>query len=209
MRMELTLFSLQIVDLIRSDLHNISPSSTITVPKLLHVETYQTVHQVRSVFPLFTKSSNILQLVTTIQSQIADSVGGIRVVERCFPPGSMTGAPKLRSVQILEGLENERERGIYSGSLGYVCASGTVDQSVVIRTIVKSGDELELGAGGAITWLSEADKEWNEVMVKANAVARANPKKTEPEVSIDVSEAFAEGKNHLEHDFRLHTIVSA
>jgi hypothetical protein len=87
----------------------------------------------------------------------------------------MTGAPKLRSVQILDGLEAHRERGIYSGSLGYLCASGSVDQSVVIRTIVRTGNQLELGAGGAITWLSEADKEWDEVMVKANAVAEARP----------------------------------
>ncbi|KAL3462227.1 ADC synthase [Aspergillus heterothallicus] len=152
--------NLMIVDLIRSDLHNISPSKSIKVPKLLHVESYETVHQ----------------LVTTIQSQIAPSVGCVKVVERCFPPGSMTGAPKLRSVQILDGLEQQRERGIYSGSLGYLCASGSVDQSVVIRTIVRTGDQLELGAGGAITWLSEADKEWEEVMVKANAVAEAKAK---------------------------------
>ncbi|OAL69221.1 para-aminobenzoate synthase PabaA [Trichophyton violaceum] len=140
--------NLMIVDLIRSDLHNISPSKSIQVPKLLQVESYETVHQ----------------LVTTIQSQIAKNVGGVKVVERCFPPGSMTGAPKLRSVKIIDELEGEPERGIYSGSLGYMCASGTVDQSVVIRTIVKNGADLELGAGGAITWLSEPDKEWDEVM---------------------------------------------
>ncbi|EGE03538.1 para-aminobenzoate synthase [Trichophyton equinum CBS 127.97] len=154
--------NLMIVDLIRSDLHNISPSKSIQVPKLLQVESYETVHQ----------------LVTTIQSQIAKNVGGVKVVERCFPPGSMTGAPKLRSVKIIDELEGEPERGIYSGSLGYMCASGTVDQSVVIRTIVKNGADLELGAGGAITWLSEPDKEWDEVMVKANAVAKALPQQS-------------------------------
>ncbi|KAK2739949.1 Protein phosphatase PP2A regulatory subunit B [Myotisia sp. PD_48] len=154
--------NLMIVDLIRSDLHNISPSKSIRVPKLLQVESYETVHQ----------------LVTTIQSHIAQDVGGVKVVERCFPPGSMTGAPKLRSVQIIDSLEAQSERGIYSGCIGYICASGTVDQSVVIRTVVKSGDKLELGAGGAITWLSEADKEWDELMVKANAVASALPKRS-------------------------------
>ncbi|KAL4783848.1 ADC synthase [Aspergillus varians] len=152
--------NLMIVDLIRSDLHNISPSKSIKVPKLLHVESYETVHQ----------------LVTTIQSHIAPTIGSVKAIERCFPPGSMTGAPKLRSVQLLDGLEQHRERGIYSGSLGYLCASGSVDQSVVIRTIVRTGDKLELGAGGAITWLSEADKEWEEVLVKANAVAEAKPR---------------------------------
>lgn len=90
----------------------------------------------------------------------------------------MTGAPKLRSVKIIDALEEEPERGIYSGCIGYICASGTVDQSVVIRTVIKNGDELELGAGGAITWLSEPDKEWDEVMVKANAVAIARPRQS-------------------------------
>lgn len=121
----------------------------------------------------------------------------------------MTGAPKLRSVQILDSLESQKERGIYSGSLGYICASGTVDQSVVIRTIVKSGDDLELGAGGAITWLSEADKEWDEVMVKANAVARGKPKKNLQDVAFGGLEAFVEGKSHLEQEHRLQAVVRA
>lgn len=157
----------------------------------------------------FNKSNlTSLKLVTTIQSQITPSVGGVKVIERCFPPGSMTGAPKLRSVQILDSLENHRERGIYAGSIGYVCASGTVDQSVVIRTIVKSGEELELGAGGAITWLSEEDKEWEEVMVKANAVALAHPRKSEVEVAVGSLEAFIEGKGYLEHEQGLHAAMS-
>jgi len=122
--------------------------------------------------------------VTTIQSQIAQSIGAVKVIERCFPPGSMTGAPKLRAVQILDALE-QRDRGIYSGSIGYICASGTVDQSVVIRTIVKAGEKLELSAGGAITWLSEEEKEWDEVMTKANAVANALPRQTPLEVIAD------------------------
>jgi len=83
----------------------------------------------------------------------------------------MTGAPKLRSVQMLDALERHANRGIYSGCLGYLCVSGCIDQSVVIRTIVKQGIELELCAGGAITWLSKPDKEWEEVILKANAVA--------------------------------------
>ncbi|KAL2843601.1 ADC synthase [Aspergillus pseudodeflectus] len=172
--------NLMIVDLIRSDLHNISPSTSIKVPKLLHVESYETVHQ----------------LVTTIQSNIPPSISRVKVIERCFPPGSMTGAPKLRSVQILDGLEQHRERGIYSGSLGYLCASGSVDQSVVIRTIVRTGNELELGAGGAITWLSEADREWDEVLVKANAVAEAMPavkKDVQASAPLSVSASGSKG----------------
>jgi para-aminobenzoate synthetase len=88
----------------------------------------------------------------------------------------MTGAPKTRSVQILDELEKHQDRGVYSGSIGYLCVSGCCDQSVVIRTIVKRGNELTLGAGGAITWLSQPAKEWEEVLTKANSVARALPK---------------------------------
>ncbi|KAI9801278.1 MAG: Protein phosphatase PP2A regulatory subunit B [Piccolia ochrophora] len=152
--------NLMIVDLIRSDLHNICSSKSIRVEGLMQVESYETVHQ----------------LVTTIQGHISPDIGSVKAVECCFPPGSMTGAPKLRSVQMLEDLEQQR-RGIYSGSLGYFCVSGTVDQSVVIRTIVRHGDNLSLGAGGAITWLSEPDAEWEEVMIKANAVTNALPAK--------------------------------
>jgi len=125
-----------------------------------------------------------MQLVTTIQSQIAPKVGSVKAIERCFPPGSMTGAPKLRSVQLLDALEGYQERGAYAGSLGYLCASGTVDQSVIIRTIVKKGNELVLGAGGAITWLSDVGKEWEEVMVKANAVAKVEPLVEVPEINV-------------------------
>jgi para-aminobenzoate synthetase len=121
----------------------------------------------------------------------------------------MTGAPKLRSVQILDSLEGQRERGIYSGSIGYICASGTVDQSVVIRTIVKSGNELELGAGGAITWLSEADKEWDEVMVKANAVARGKGKAHVPDVAISPLGPFVEEEGHLRQEHPLRAAISA
>jgi para-aminobenzoate synthetase len=121
----------------------------------------------------------------------------------------MTGAPKLRSVQILDSLEGQRERGIYSGSIGYICASGTVDQSVVIRTIVKSGNDLELGAGGAITWLSEADKEWDEVMVKANAVARGKGKAQVPGAAISHLGPFVEEEGHLRQEHPLRTAISA
>jgi para-aminobenzoate synthetase len=147
--------NLMIVDLIRSDLHRVSPTTSIKVPKLMQVESYETVHQ----------------LVTTIQSYIRPDVGTVKAIKSVFPPGSMTGAPKLRSVQILERLERNKERGVYSGCLGYICVSGAADQSVVIRTIVRKGNDLELGAGGAITWLSDPEKEWEEVLVKAKAVA--------------------------------------
>jgi para-aminobenzoate synthetase len=146
---------MQIVDLIRNDLHTISPTETIKVPNLMQIESYETVHQ----------------LVTTIQSKVKPEVGSVQAIQSIFPPGSMTGAPKLRSVKILDRLEHGQKRGVYSGCLGYICVSGAVDQSVVIRTIVRHKDNLELGAGGAITWLSDPTKEWDEVLIKARAVA--------------------------------------
>ncbi|KAL0253800.1 hypothetical protein I308_101177 [Cryptococcus tetragattii IND107] len=145
--------NLMIVDLIRSDLLSCCIPSTVTVPKLIALESY-----------------GVHNLVTTVQGTLADNVGSVEAVKRCFPPGSMTGAPKLRSVQLLDGFENHQRRGIYSGALGYFSVDGVTDLSVVIRTIVVEGNRLSIGAGGAITWLSDREKEWDEVLTKVKSV---------------------------------------
>ncbi|KAG8688607.1 Protein phosphatase PP2A regulatory subunit B, partial [Ceratobasidium sp. 394] len=85
---------------------------------------------------------------------------------------SMTGAPKLRSVQLLDTLETSRRRGIYSGCLGFLSLDDRAVFSVVIRTLVAYGDRLSYGAGGAITWLSDVDGEWAEVVLKAQSVLK-------------------------------------
>lgn len=108
-----------------------------------------------------------------------------------FRSGSMTGAPKLRSVQLLEQFERQQRRGIYSGAMGYMSIDGAVDLSVVIRTIViaknrgtastaehdsetdpcaRTQKSMTIGAGGAITWLSDPRSEWDEVMTKVRSV---------------------------------------
>ncbi|ORX35180.1 ADC synthase [Kockovaella imperatae] len=145
--------NLMIVDLIRSDLLSCCIPSTVTVPKLIALESY-----------------GVHNLVTTVRGCLGDAVSSVVAVKRCFPPGSMTGAPKLRSVQLLEQYEGNRQRGIYSGALGYISADGAVDLSVVIRTMVIQGNALSLGAGGAITWMSNADSEWAEVLTKVESV---------------------------------------
>nr|XP_019048087.1 para-aminobenzoate synthetase [Kwoniella bestiolae CBS 10118]OCF27017.1 para-aminobenzoate synthetase [Kwoniella bestiolae CBS 10118] len=145
--------NLMIVDLIRSDLLSCCTPSTVSVPKLIALESY-----------------GVHNLVTTVQGTLAGNVGSVECVRRCFPPGSMTGAPKLRSVQILDDLEGEKRRGIYSGCLGYFSIDGVSDLSVVIRTIVAEGEHLSIGAGGAITWLSNRDSEWEEVLTKVGSV---------------------------------------
>ncbi|RXK38379.1 para-aminobenzoate synthetase [Tremella mesenterica] len=145
--------NLMIVDLIRSDLLGCCIPSTVKVPKLIALESY-----------------GVHNLVTTVEGMLADNVGQVEAVKRCFPPGSMTGAPKLRSVQLLDDFESHRRRGIYSGALGYLSVDGSTDLSVVIRTMIIEGDHMSLGAGGAITWLSDNDMEWEEVLTKVRSV---------------------------------------
>ncbi|WVQ72189.1 hypothetical protein IAR50_001735 [Cryptococcus sp. DSM 104548] len=150
--------NLMIVDLIRSDLLPPCLPSSLTVPKLIALESY-----------------GVHNLVTTVRGQLYPSTtagagGELEAIARCFPPGSMTGAPKLRSVQLLDGFEKGKRRGIYSGALGYIGIDGVVDLSVVIRTIIREGDRLSIGAGGAITWLSNPQGEWDEVLTKVKSV---------------------------------------
>ncbi|KAK4686034.1 para-aminobenzoate synthetase, partial [Tremellales sp. Uapishka_1] len=145
--------NLMIVDLIRSDLLSSCIPSTVTVPKLIALESY-----------------GVHNLVTTVQGKLADNVGSVEAVKRCFPPGSMTGAPKLRSVRLLDAFEGHATRGIYSGALGYFSLCGSADLSVVIRTIIIEGKTMKIGAGGAITWLSDRDGEWDEVLTKVKSV---------------------------------------
>ncbi|GAA6061537.1 hypothetical protein JCM10212_002744 [Sporobolomyces blumeae] len=146
--------NLMIVDLIRNDLLGFCEEDSVEVPGLMKIETYETVHQ----------------MVTTVVGQIKQGVTPFDAVSQAFPPGSMTGAPKLRSLQLLDSLERGNRRGIYSGVFGYVSVDGASDWSVVIRTLIKRGRELTLGAGGAITHLSDPAKEWEEVLTKIEAV---------------------------------------
>ncbi|GAA6005321.1 hypothetical protein JCM11491_002657 [Sporobolomyces phaffii] len=146
--------NLMIVDLIRNDLLGFCEVESVRVDGLMKIETYETVHQ----------------MVTTVVGQLKGGVSPFDAVSQAFPPGSMTGAPKLRSLQLLDDLEQRRSRGIYSGVFGYVAVDGASDWSVVIRTLVRRGRELRLGAGGAITHLSDPTKEWEEVLTKIDAV---------------------------------------
>ncbi|CEL59962.1 hypothetical protein RSOLAG1IB_12284 [Rhizoctonia solani AG-1 IB] len=148
--------NLMIADLIRANLLEFCGTSSVDVPKLNALETYE----------------NVYSLVSTISGELLESVGTVEGVRRCFPPGSMTGAPKLRSVQLLDDLETTPLRGIYSGCLGFLSLDNRAVFSVVIRTLVSHQDKLTYGAGGAITWLSSADGEWNEVVLKARSVLK-------------------------------------
>jgi para-aminobenzoate synthetase component 1 len=96
----------------------------------------------------------------------------IDAIKACFPPGSMTGAPKIRAMEIIEELE-EFKRSVYSGALGYMGYGGELDLSVVIRTLILHRDEGYFQTGGAIVWDSEPEKEYQECLDKAQGIIKA------------------------------------
>lgn len=145
--------NLMIVDLLRNDLSTVSDPASVRVPVLMGVESYSTVHQ----------------LVSTVSSRLREGISAVAAARACFPGGSMTGAPKPSTMQIIEGLEG-RARGVYSGALGFVSTDGSVNLSIVIRTLVAHDDgTVTLAAGGAIVADSDPTAEYEEMLTKLRA----------------------------------------
>lgn len=153
--------NLMIVDLIRDNL--LFLLDKIKVTKLMSVEEYETIYQ----------------LVSVIEGDFTNEFKGIDVLKNSLPPGSMTGAPKKRSVEILQQLENNQRRGLYSGICGYWSVNDNADWSVIIRSLFRYADDLNhddgfdtyrCGAGGALTVLSTDQGEWDEMLVKLHSV---------------------------------------
>ena len=153
--------NIMIVDLLRNDLSHFAVPGSVSVSRLCAIESYATVHQ----------------MVSTIDARLRPGMPRAEAVAACFPAGSMTGAPKVSTMAILDRLEGA-PRGVYSGAIGYFSLNGAADLAVAIRTLVLTdraggGTALSLGVGGAITAESSPQEEYEEIRAKAFGVLSA------------------------------------
>ncbi len=147
--------NVMIVDLVRNDLSHIAKDGSVKVQELFGIYTFPQVHQ----------------MISTIQCEIQADLHPVDVIKNCFPMGSMTGAPKVKAMQLIDEFE-ESKRGVYSGSIGYFSPNGDFDFNVVIRSILYDAQEqkLSFSVGSAITHHSVPEQEYQETLVKAKAI---------------------------------------
>lgn len=150
--------NIMITDLVRNDLSRIATKGSVVVEELCKVYTFEQVHQ----------------LISTISCKVAPQTSSVKIIKETFPMGSMTGAPKVSAMHIIENLEDAK-RGLYSGAIGYFSPTGDFDFNVVIRSILYNQKKLyaSFSVGGAITSNSIPEKEYEECMVKAKAMREA------------------------------------
>lgn len=145
--------NLMIVDLLRNDISKTCKNGSIKVPVLFDIESYATVHH----------------LVSTVTGILADNYHALDLLKSCFPGGSITGAPKIRAMEIIEELEPNR-RGVYCGAIGYIGFNGNMDTSIAIRTLVHSENTIRFWAGGGVVNDSIVEDEYQESFDKAAAM---------------------------------------
>lgn len=149
--------NVMIVDLSRHDLNRFCEPWSVQVPRLFDIQSFPQVHQ----------------MVSTIEGRLAPQFSSLDALEGIFPPGSMTGAPKYKVMQLIDQYENEG-RGLYAGSVGYVTPSGDFDFNVIIRSLIydDAASLLTYHVGGAITYDSDPEKEYDETILKAQAIRK-------------------------------------
>lgn len=148
--------NLMIVDLLRNDFGKVCKPGSIKVPKLFDIESFPAVHH----------------LVSTIEGELQEALDACDALRACFPGGSITGAPKIRSMEIIEQLEPHR-RSIYCGSIGYIDVRGHMDTNIAIRTLVCKNHNLYIWAGGGIVADSNVDLEYQETFDKVSLILSA------------------------------------
>jgi len=149
--------NLMIVDLLRNDLSIVCEVGSVEVPQLMAVESYTSVHQ----------------LVSTVRGRLSDGINTVDAIRSLFPAGSMTGAPKLRTMHIIDAVELT-PRGVYSGVFGWIAPDGRADLAVIIRSLTTTGDGTwTLGTGGGITVNSDMTEEYAEATWKAERLLHA------------------------------------
>jgi len=145
-----------IVDLVRNDLGRACATGSVRVPELMAVEQY----------------ASVFQLVSSVTGQLRDDCDVFDCIAAAFPPGSMTGAPKIAAMRLLDHLESVR-RALYSGAIGYLDARGGADLCVVIRTLFVQRERVLLHVGGGVVADSDPEAEWLESLLKARALLAA------------------------------------
>lgn len=148
--------NIMIVDLLRNDLSKVCETESINVSALCRIETFASVHH----------------LVSVIEGKLRKGKTALDALRACFPGGSITGAPKIRSMEIIEELE-PTQRGPYCGAMGYIGFDGSMDTNILIRTLVYDRNRVLLQAGGGITADSDAESEYQETLAKADAMFRS------------------------------------
>jgi len=147
---------LMIVDLERNDLSRVAKTGSVKVPELFVIESYATVHH----------------LVSTVTAELRDDLSVVDLLEASFPGGSITGAPKIMAMNVIDELE-PTQRNIYTGSIGYLDFNGNADLNIVIRTIICKDEKAYFQVGGGIVWDSDEYKEYDETLDKARALMNA------------------------------------